>query len=329
MAHQIGQSGTAVELIEKAIKVNPNEADFYNNCGEAYLALQNYELAVSRYEQALAIKPDFAGAHNNLGNAYKEMGRLEDAISRYNEAIALSPEFPMAHNNLGIILSKLNRAEDAIESYKRALAIFPGYAEAHNNLGNTFQELGRYTEAIKYYEEATSLVPDYAEGHRNLGNALKALGRRDEAIARYEKALFIKPDYAAAHLYLSMLSPRQENISVINSLLQKDALSEVDAAHYHFALGNIYHDEESFNKAFEHFEKASELKRLTINYNSGDYSSYVDRQALGYSADYFRELEPPALIRPYPFLLLVCHGLARRSLNRFFAVTLLFSVQVN
>jgi len=324
LALQVGKSEIAVNLIENAIKINPDEPEFYNICGEAYRALHKYDMAISRYEQALAIKPDFAGAHNNLGNAFKELGRVEEAITHYEQAIAISPDFAMSHNNLGIALKDLGRPEDAITHYKQALVIMPNYAEAHSSLGNVLQELGRTEEAITHHKQALAIRPDYAEAHSNLGNALKELGRpedaithyrqaiaikpdfamahynlgialdelgrQEDAIAHYEQALATKPDYAEAHRNLTKIKPKQEQVSIIEKLLNRPSISETDAIHYHFALGNIFSDVKTFNKAFEHYNKANILKRKAIIYDSQKYTAYVDRLIEAYSKGYFQKI---------------------------------------
>jgi Sulfotransferase family len=59
--------------------------------------------------------------------------------------------------------------------------------------------------------------------------------------------------------------------------------------HYHYALGNIFHDTKSFISAFEHYLKANTLKRKTITYDSQNHSGLVDRLIETYSENYFQE----------------------------------------
>ena len=150
---------------------------------------------------------------------------------------------------------------------------------AHYNLGIALDDLGRPDEAVTRYEQALAIQPDYAEAHNNLGNALDELGRQEDAITHYEQALAIKPDYAEAHRHLTNIKPKQEQVSIIEKLLKSPSLSETDAMHYHFALGNIYNDVETFNKAFEHYNKGNILKRKAIMYDSQNYSAFVKIQA--------------------------------------------------
>ena len=312
----------AITRYEQALAIKPDFAGAHNNLGNAFKELGRVEDAITHYEQAIAISPDFAISHNNLGIALKDLGRPEDAITHYEQAIAIMPNYAEAHSSLGNVLQELGRPEEAVTHHKQALAIRPDYAEAHSNLGNALKELGRPEDAITHYEQAIAIQPDfamahynlgialdelsrpeeaitryeqalaikpdYAEAHNNLGNALDELGRQEDAITHYEQALAINPDYAEAHRNLSKIKPKQEQVSIIEKLLKKPSLSETDEIHCHFALGNIHNNVKTFNKAFEHYNKANTLKRKSVIYDSQNYSANVDRLIKVYSNGYFQ-----------------------------------------
>ncbi|MBT7950349.1 MAG: tetratricopeptide repeat protein [Gammaproteobacteria bacterium] len=313
----------AIACYKQALEINPGFAGAYNNFGNVLKEMGKLEEAIERYQQAIVVAPDFPIPYNNLGIVLKDLGRHSEAISRYEQALSLLPDYAEAHSNLGNVLLELEREEDAIIHYQKALAIMPGYAEAHSNLGNALRSLGRQTEAIKHYEQAIALRPDfamaqynmgialdelgrpedaigcyesaiainadYAEAYNNLGFSLQELGRREEAIRNYKMALSLKPDYAAAHLHLSMLIPGQEQIPAIENLLSSPSLSETDATHYHFALGNIYNGNEMFDKAFEHFSQANQLKRKNLKYDAKTYSIYVDELIKSYTEEFLEK----------------------------------------
>ncbi|MFQ5935082.1 MAG: tetratricopeptide repeat protein, partial [Acidiferrobacterales bacterium] len=60
MALQSGQPKEAVALIERAIDIDGQVADYHNNLGEALRAQDKLEAAMRAYEKALALRPDFA-----------------------------------------------------------------------------------------------------------------------------------------------------------------------------------------------------------------------------------------------------------------------------
>ena len=47
--------------------------------------------AITSYDRAIAIDPDHADAYEDRGVALKELNRIDEAINSYNRAIALTP----------------------------------------------------------------------------------------------------------------------------------------------------------------------------------------------------------------------------------------------
>jgi tetratricopeptide (TPR) repeat protein len=318
----LGRMEEAILHFEQAIALKPDYAGAHNNLGNALQDLGREEEAIASFEQAIALKPDLAEAHLNLGNTLQSLGRGEEAIASIEQAIALTPDLAEPHFNLGHALQSLGRGEEAIASFEQAIDLKPDYAEAHLglgnalkdldrmeeaaacfeqaialrsddyagahiNLGNALKSLGRMEEAVGRYEQAIALKPDYSEAHLSLGLALQELGRMEEAIASIEQAISLKPDYAEAHRNLSVIKPNNANISVIEKFLTDSEIPEKNLIHYHFALGNILNDLNSFDEAFGHYHKANTLKRKTVEYDSQKHSDHVNRLISVYSKQYF------------------------------------------
>ena len=166
IARQDGKNEIAVELITKAISVNPSSS-MYCNLGAALRDQGKLDTAVESYHKALSIKPDFAEAHYNLGIALQQQGKLDAAIESYHKAVSIKPDFAEAYSNLGLALKDQGKLDAAVESYHKALAIKPDFAEAHSDLGIALQEQGKLDAAVESYHKALSIKPDYAEAHSN------------------------------------------------------------------------------------------------------------------------------------------------------------------
>ena len=55
------------------------------------------------YNKAINLNPDSAEAYNNRGNAYAEKGEFDGAIRDHNKAIEVNPEYAEAYYNRGMI----------------------------------------------------------------------------------------------------------------------------------------------------------------------------------------------------------------------------------
>ena len=199
IASQTRDYQRALDLIGRAIELNPNNATFYSNRGIALQELKQFDAAVASYDKAIAIQPNHAAAHSNRGIALQELKQLEDAVASYDKAIAIKPDYAEAYYNRGRALQELGEFEAAVASYDKAIAIRPNYAEAYSNRGTTLQSLKRFDAAVASYDNAIAIRPDFAEAYYNRGMALKELKQLDAAVANYDKAIAFRPSYAAAH----------------------------------------------------------------------------------------------------------------------------------
>ena len=196
---QTKQSIKAIEILTKALQINPNYAASYSNRGIALQDLRRYDEALLSYDKAISINPNYAEAYSNRGNTLKELQRYDEALLSYDQAISIKPEFVDAHSNRGVILKELQRYDEALLSCDQAISINPNYAAAYSNRGNALKELQRHDEALLSYDQAISINPSYAEAYYNRGIALYEIQRYDEALLSYDRAISIKPGFADAY----------------------------------------------------------------------------------------------------------------------------------
>jgi protein O-GlcNAc transferase len=164
------RSVEALEPLQKAAKLLPEDAETHNNLGCARKDQGQYTKAEANYRRALEIKPDFAEVHSNLGAILREQGRLTEAEASCRKAIEIKPDYAEAHSNLGATLKDQGRLREAETSCRQALEIRPDYAEAHSNLLFILAHNG-VTSAEDYLAQARDwdLAATTTEERRNAG----------------------------------------------------------------------------------------------------------------------------------------------------------------
>ena len=260
IACQTRRTKRGVELIKKAIGLNPQVAEAQNNLGNALRDLKRPAEALASYDKAIALKPDYAEAYNNRGSALMKIKRPEEALASYDRAIALKPDFAKAYNSRGNTLNALKRHEEALTSYDKAIALKPDYAEAHNNRGSALMDLKRLTEALASYDKAIALKLDFAWAHSNRGNALRDLKRPAEALASYDKAVALKLDVSSAHYnrgnaLMDLKRPAEALASYDRAIALKP-----DLAWAHSNRGNALRDLKRLAEALASYNRAIALK---------------------------------------------------------------------
>jgi|YelNatPaOPRAMG01_1025707.scaffolds.fasta_scaffold98468_1 tetratricopeptide (TPR) repeat protein len=110
----------AIEYLNQAIKLRPDLAEAYNNRGNAYSDLKQYERALEDYNEAIRLKPDYAHAYYNRATTYSDLGRYQKAVEDYDTVIQLKPEETRAYLNRGSALFKLGNKELGCQDAQKA-----------------------------------------------------------------------------------------------------------------------------------------------------------------------------------------------------------------
>lgn len=121
--------------------------------------------AVQAMEQAVLLAPDDAEVFGNLGNLLIELDRPMQAQGHLRRALALG-ETATYWNSLGVTLEdNLPQAEAA---FRRGLELAPERADITNNLARCLHAQSRTAEAAALYRHALVLQPDYEQGRSNM-----------------------------------------------------------------------------------------------------------------------------------------------------------------
>ncbi|MDQ6619122.1 MAG: tetratricopeptide repeat protein, partial [Pseudomonadota bacterium] len=121
--YQRGQPAEALPLLVRAAEARPDEAEFHNNLGLAFAALDCNDEAIAAHRRAIVLKPDHAGAFNNLGLALAAENRLTEAAAAYRQALAHAPGFGQAHWNLALALLASGQYNEGWREYEWRLAL--------------------------------------------------------------------------------------------------------------------------------------------------------------------------------------------------------------
>ena len=89
----LGKTKEAIENVEKAIKLDPLDANLYDTYGEVLMDSQNYESAIEKFYQALEMSPNGWFAFHTflkLSKCYKSLSMAEEATTCFEKAKILA-----------------------------------------------------------------------------------------------------------------------------------------------------------------------------------------------------------------------------------------------
>ena len=153
----------AFELEQKALALDDSLPLAHVVLGNVYLWKdRQYDQAIAEAERAIALDPNDADNYVTLGNMLTAAGRLEEAIESVKKALRLNPHYPGAWPlfSLGLAYRLTGQYEEAMATQKKALTRNPNYLGAHFELAILYSELGREEEARAEAAEVLRISPN-------------------------------------------------------------------------------------------------------------------------------------------------------------------------
>ena len=194
IASKRGEHDKAIELISKAVAIDPNQAGYHYNLAKAYEGAENIDAAISAYRESIRLNTANPSSWLNLSSMLLRKSNPEAAAKVANEALRLQPNSVPALNNLGIALSRIEgRLDEAELVFQHALKLKPDQADTHVNLARMLSAQDRNDEATHLLRKAIDLAPTMAEAYNNLSSTLKFEGKLEEALDCSHRALELQP----------------------------------------------------------------------------------------------------------------------------------------
>ncbi|MCX9011336.1 MAG: tetratricopeptide repeat protein [Candidatus Methanoperedens sp.] len=190
-----GRYQEALNAFDKAIEIDPDNSNAWENKGIALNNLGRNQEAFEALVKALELNPDNLNALVHKGYTLDALGRRQEAIAvayevinKSDRLIATDPNDTDAWLHKGSFLSFLGKNDEAITALNKAISINPNNPHTWFTKGNVLLNSGKYQEALNAIDEAIKVNPNLSHFWRSKGDALKALGKYQEANEAYNKA---------------------------------------------------------------------------------------------------------------------------------------------
>ena len=130
-AQMNGDLEEAAALYRLSLEAHPT-AEAHTFLGWTYSFQGRLDDAIEECKKAIAVDPDFGNPYNDIGAYLLEMGRHDEAIPWLEQATHAAryeaPHFPRF--NLGLAFVAKEMYSRALEEFRHALRLRPGYAAA-------------------------------------------------------------------------------------------------------------------------------------------------------------------------------------------------------
>lgn len=125
MLDKNGMEEQAINKMMRVLELQPDHAEALNFVGYTW-ADNNIRLkeALEYIEKAIALQPDNGYIVDSLGWVFFRLGDYQRAVKELNRSLEMEPADPHIHDHLGDAYRALGKKTEALEQYRKALSMF-------------------------------------------------------------------------------------------------------------------------------------------------------------------------------------------------------------
>jgi tetratricopeptide (TPR) repeat protein len=201
----------AVDQLEKATDLNPNNADYQFRYGAA-LGEKTQNAGVIKqaflapkvkkaFFRAVELNPKLVKARIGLAQYYIMApsimgGDEEEGWKQLEEVIKLDEV--LGRSVKASMLAHAKKNDEAEKEYKALVVLKPEDWQTWKNYGYFHLRAEHPNDAVKCFKKYTELRPDTADSFDSLGEALLKNGDTDQAISMFRKALELDKNFVSS-----------------------------------------------------------------------------------------------------------------------------------
>jgi tetratricopeptide (TPR) repeat protein len=254
----------AKETGEKALLLNPSNAQAYGVLVDANVELGNYEAAVFMSDKMVSIKPDIR-SYSRVSYLREIHGDIPGAIQAMEMAVKSGypgyEETAWAMLTLGELYKRYDQPEKALAMYNEILATRPNYPFAIGAIGEFYYDYKNLEKAESHTQEAMDIIPEvgFYVQMAHIYNDRQEMQKRDELME--EVFLMLQDDETNGHnmnleyadLYLELLNDSDKALAYAQKEYEKRPLN-IDVNRL---LAKIYQQRNDLEKVAFHTKAAS------------------------------------------------------------------------
>lgn len=177
-----GELPAAISLYRRAHAAAPDRPLPLEKLGRALSTIGSHDEAAGAFRSLLEIDPVNPIGLRGLGNAYLALNEPDLALPNLEAAVAVQKNAP-AYSSLGVALDMLGRHDEARDAYERALRMAPGDLDVATNFAISLSLSDRHDEAVQLMRQTANSPTATVRHRQNLALIYGLANRTDDARA--------------------------------------------------------------------------------------------------------------------------------------------------
>jgi len=188
-----------LEDFERAIALDPSEADYCFNRGNVLLGLSLIPDSKPtpkkdrKDDKKMGKESPFSNLTQNQLWMKNPKKLHEEALKNLKQAAALDPKSPRYIHSIGLAYQQMNNIQKALEQFERALRLDPKHMPSRYHAGLMLYRLGEHHIAIEWFSEVLEVVQSDHLVYESRGLVFQTIGDHQRAVEDFSAALLLAP----------------------------------------------------------------------------------------------------------------------------------------
>ncbi|KAJ6933431.1 hsp70-Hsp90 organizing protein 3-like [Populus alba x Populus x berolinensis] len=288
-AFSAGDYATAVEHFTDAIALSPTNHVLYSNRSAAHASLHHYADALKDAKKTVELKPDWSKGYSRLGAAHLGLHQIQDAISAYKKGLEIDPNNEGLKSGLADAQAAASRSRAApppspfgnvfsgpemwtkltADPSTRMYLQQPDFVKMMQDIQKNPNNLNLYLKDQRVMQ-AIGVLLNVKLGGPNSGDDMEI---PEETFTPQSSASERKEDKKMEEEKVAEPEPMEVTGEEKEA---KEAKERKAQAAKEKELGNAAYKKKEFEKAIEHYTKATELDDEDISYLTNRAAVYLE-----------------------------------------------------
>jgi RNA polymerase sigma factor (sigma-70 family) len=188
---------SAINDLDEAIRLDPNDAKAYSQRTRALVWKEDYDRAIADADRAIQLDPKDHNTFVYRGCVWLERKQFARAIADLTEAIRLDSNDAVAYYHRGTARAGNKELDAVIADFSDSIRLDSEADAAYAARGRAWFDKGEYDKAIRDFDEAIRLDSRHPMARLYRGLARSVQKDYDVAIADFDEVIRLDPDQLA------------------------------------------------------------------------------------------------------------------------------------
>ncbi|MDM8548715.1 tetratricopeptide repeat protein [Desulfobacterales bacterium HSG2] len=185
-----------INELTEMIAIESENTKFYQERGDCYFRLKNYDKAIVDYTQIIKLDPENIDSYTCRAFCYNNLQQYDKAIDEINKAVEMNPDNEHVYLNRGLIYyADMKNYEEAINDFSKSIELNPKSLKAYLLRARCYLEMEEYNGAIDDLTKSIEFNPENTQLYLDRGKSYLHIHNYNRWLYDYNNAFKLDPEY--------------------------------------------------------------------------------------------------------------------------------------